>query len=401
MSKVKLVVVVAAFVVFFVACYALLQKLPSVGMEVRRQTASLVPAQESAAGAREKVTDVGGRGATRDLSKIVEAYSRHEELAKIGSTERLDVTTTPARGGGGESEGVQRAPERTPPPTMGIIREWPTGRKRIALTFDDGPHPDFTPKFLALLASKKVRATFFLLGPNAEKHPELVKAIAEAGHEIGNHSWSHPVLNKLTPDKIREELTKTNSTIEQAVGSRPHLMRPPYGSANKKVQEICQELGLRIICWSVDTDDWRKATTAEKMWEIVKKNVRDGAIVLMHDRYDKSLETTAKTIDEFRAQGYEFVTVSELLGLGTSAGAVKAAAPSLSGSVGGSESAARPVQVATVAQEAAPMPQGRASLPVPALVAGSATTTNSVADMPSVDASKITRPPQGGSRRSP
>ncbi len=171
-------------------------------------------------------------------------------------------------------------------------------------------------------------------------------------------------------------------------------MRPPYGSVNKKVEDVADELGLRIICWSIDTDDWRKTTTKEKMVETVKKNARDGAIILMHDRFEKSYETTAEVIDALRAQGFEFVTVGELLGMGplpregsaaavASAGLATPATPSV-----GSQASAPPV----------PSHASPAQLEMPAAVpAGSAATTASAAELPAIAPEKITRPPAAGS----
>ncbi len=327
MSKLRIAVLSVVFVVIFAGSYAILQKLPQFTSTIAPQAASLVPPKEVFTSEERAAQDLGGRGATRDLSKIVESYRQQEQLAKASPLEAADQGTSSANASSARSVA---SPVRTPPPSLKLIREWPTGKKRIALTFDDGPHPELTRRFLALLAEKNVKATFFLLGPNVEKQPDIVREIVAAGHEVGNHSWNHPILSKLSPDKIREELQKTSQAITDASGAQVRLVRPPYGSANKKVQDVCDELGVKIICWSIDTDDWRKQTTKEKMVETIKKNVRDGAIILMHDRFEKSYETTAEVIDALRAQGYEFVTVGELLGFGAQtvhSAAVASAAP--------------------------------------------------------------------------
>jgi peptidoglycan/xylan/chitin deacetylase (PgdA/CDA1 family) len=207
-------------------------------------------------------------------------------------------------------------PVRTPDASHKLIREWPSGRKWVALTFDDGPHPDWTPKFIDLLRSKGVKATFFLIGPNVEKNPEMAKLLLENGFEVGNHTMTHPSFKGKSIDKVREEIGKTNDILKSTLGLQEiTLFRPPYGQAPKPVQDVCQELGLKIITWNIDTDDWRSTTNEDKMTSIVLSQVKDGSIILMHDRTEKAYNTTAKIIDPIRAQGYEFVTISELLGL--------------------------------------------------------------------------------------
>ncbi|MGC8840128.1 MAG: polysaccharide deacetylase family protein [Candidatus Sumerlaeaceae bacterium] len=383
MSKLRILALLSMFVVIFAVSYTVLQKMPQWTSKVAPQAAMLMQPKEAAAGKERTAQDPGGRGATRDLSKVVESYRQQEQLAKAAPVEAADQGTSSASA---LPRSALAAPVRTPPPTLKIIREWPTGKKRVALTFDDGPHPEYTRKFLAMLAEKNVKATFFLLGPNVEKQPDVVREIVAAGHEVGNHSWSHPVLNKLAPEKIREELEKTTRAIAEASGAQVRLVRPPYGSANKKVQDICDSLGARIICWSIDTDDWRKQTTKEKMVETIKRNVRDGAIVLMHDRFDKSYETTAEIIDALRAQGYEFVTVGELLGFGpqpVQASAV-AAAPA-------SQFASSPPAQPTPT----PTPLAVSSVAAPA---GAAALPTSAPEL-RVSPEKITRPPVPSSSR--
>ena len=251
-------------------------------------------------------------------------------------------------------------PIRTPDASHKLIREWPTGRKWVALTFDDGPHPEWTPKFIDLLRSKGVKATFFLIGPNAEKNPELAKLILENGFEVGNHTMTHPSFKGKSIDKVREEIGKTNDILKNTVGlQQVTLFRPPYGQAPKPVQDVCEELGLKIITWNIDTDDWRATTTEDKMTSTVMSNVKDGSIILMHDRTEKAYNTTARIIDPIRAQGYEFVTISELLGLkaaqlvpaGQSAAGAAPAAPAGNAPLP-SPAAAQPAPAATPAAAA-------------------------------------------------
>lgn len=384
-SKLKAVILAVSFCVFFTLAYGAFRLLPLWGNKVGEQVARVTPPKEKKDPAAH-IEDLGGRGTTRDLSKIVGSYRKQDELPKaaVDSAASLGETS----GGAVVRAGVA-APVRTPPPTLKLIREWPTGKKWIALTFDDGPHPEYTPQMLQLLAEKHVRATFFLLGPNVEKNPTIVKEIVDAGHEVGNHSWSHPILSKLQPAKIREELEKTTAAIKEAAGVQVRLMRPPYGSANKKVQDTCDELGLKIICWSIDTDDWRKTTTKEKMVDLIKKGAHDGAIILMHDRHEKALETTREVIDYLRGQGYEFVTVGELLGLGP----MPKTAPTASQAASSPESlSVAPRDVASAAASPSlPAPTGSdlRRLTVPEV----STPSTSTQELPPVSPEKITKAP--------
>lgn len=347
LQKFRVPALIGAFILVFVAGIFFARNLPSVPVVAK----SAVPKAEAIASESPSVLpSPKGVGATRDLSSIVQAYAKREESAKAGPASAAGGVESAQGSTSGRTVAARPAPVRTPPPDLKLIRQWPTGRKWVALTFDDGPHPQYTEQFLDLLKRKNVRATFFLLGPNVKSRPDLVQKIVAEGHEVGNHSWSHPTLSKLSPEKIRAEIENTNEQIREAAGVTVQLMRPPYGSANKKVQDVCDQLGMRIICWSVDTDDWRKTTTQEKMFEIVKKNTSDGAIILMHDRFEKSLKTTEQTIDYLRSQGYEFVTVSELLGLeppkAPSASAVAAATNPQADSPQKAMAAATPVEAA-------------------------------------------------------
>src|SRR4029077_5272098 len=129
----------------------------------------------------------------------------------------------------------------------------------IAMTFDDGPSATLTPKLLDLLATHHIKATFFVIGENVAEHPEIVKRAAREGHEIANHSWSHPNLGKMGDESVRRELQKTDDAIKTAIGVRPTLMRPPYGSITARQKNwIHETFGYRIIIWDVDPLDWKR-----------------------------------------------------------------------------------------------------------------------------------------------
>lgn len=193
------------------------------------------------------------------------------------------------------------------------ISRWPTGQKLVALTYDDGPNPQITPRLLALLREKQVRATFFLLGDSVRAYPSLVEQIADAGMEIGNHSDTHPQFTKLSEQAIRDQLERNQQRILSAApGVAVRVMRPPYGAYNSQVLRIAEQMGYKVILWDVDTNDWRRRTS-QQMIATIMSSARDGSIILMHDRYETTLETTAAVIDGLRAQGFRFVTVSEML----------------------------------------------------------------------------------------
>jgi peptidoglycan/xylan/chitin deacetylase (PgdA/CDA1 family) len=187
----------------------------------------------------------------------------------------------------------------------------------IALTFDDGPSAALTPKLLDLLAARHLKATFFVVGQNAADHPDILKRAVREGHEIANHSWSHPNLGKMSDEAVRRELQKTDDAIVAAIGKRPTLLRPPYGSitANQK-KWIHQEFGYRIIIWDVDPLDWKRPGPSVVTARILKET-KAGSIVLAHDIHPPTIEAMPKTFDQLIEKGFKSVTVTELLGMAT------------------------------------------------------------------------------------
>jgi len=187
----------------------------------------------------------------------------------------------------------------------------------IALTFDDGPNATLTPKLLDLLAARHLKATFFVVGQNAADHPDILKRAVREGHEIANHSWSHPNLGKMSDEAVRRELQKTDDAIAAAIGKRPTLMRPPYGSitANQK-RWIHNEFGYRIIIWDVDPLDWKRPGPSVVTARILKET-KAGSIVLAHDIHPPTIEAMPATFDQLIKKGFKSVTVTELLGMAT------------------------------------------------------------------------------------
>ena len=187
----------------------------------------------------------------------------------------------------------------------------------IAMTFDDGPSAVLTPKLLDLLAAHHIKATFFVIGENVAEHPEIVARAAREGHEIGNHSWSHPNFAKMSDDGVRSQLRRTDDAIKSATGERPTLMRPPYGSITPREKHwINDEFGYRVILWDVDPLDWKRPGPAVVRNRILKET-KPGSIVLSHDIHPGTIEAMPSTFDELEAKGLKFVTVSELLRMAT------------------------------------------------------------------------------------
>src|SRR6266705_3404155 len=187
----------------------------------------------------------------------------------------------------------------------------------IAMTFDDGPSATLTPKLLDLLAAHHIKATFFVIGENVAEHPDIVARAAREGHEIGNHSWSHPNFAKMSDQGVRSQLQRTDDAIKSATGMRPTLLRPPYGSITAREKRwIHDEFGYQIILWDVDPYDWKRPGPAVVRARILKET-RPGSIVLSHDIHPGTIEAMPSTFDELEAKGFKFVTVSELIRMAT------------------------------------------------------------------------------------
>lgn len=180
---------------------------------------------------------------------------------------------------------------------------------KVALTFDDGPHPQYTPQLLDGLAKRNVKATFFITGENAELYPDLVGRMYEEGHLIGNHTYSHLQLNGNNRETFKAELIKTNEIIKGITGEEVVYVRPPYGSWDKKFET---ELNMFPVLWTIDPLDWCTNDTACVINKVVPK-VKENSIILMHDEYASTVTAALEIVDELQKQGYEFVTVEEIL----------------------------------------------------------------------------------------
>lgn len=193
-------------------------------------------------------------------------------------------------------------------------------KKHVALSFDDGPHHLVTPRVLDILAKYNAHATFFVLGNRAGDYPELIRRMIQEGHEVGNHSWSHPRFSDLSQQEIKTQIGKTDQEIAKTVNYDVSLVRPPYGEINDRVQSAVDG---PIVNWSVDTCDW-KSRNPQSILEEVQRQVEDGAIILMHDIYPSTADGLDKVLNWLGEQGYQVVTVGDLLEFSTEANSSKA-----------------------------------------------------------------------------
>ena len=224
-------------------------------------------------------------------NKSTETASVNEPTQK--SVESAQSQTT-------EPEPTQESTEAVQDPTV----------KSVAISFDDGPGATTTPQLLQILKEKNVHATFFVLGENTAQHPDIVKQTAEAGHEIGNHTYDHQDLATLSAQSITEEVTKADTEIKKATGKTPTFVRPPYGSITSVGASVIQQ---PIIEWSVDSEDW-KTRNPDLILQKIQATVYDGAIILFHDIYPETIRAVPQVIDYLQEQGYRITTVGDLLG---------------------------------------------------------------------------------------
>lgn len=181
--------------------------------------------------------------------------------------------------------------------------------KKIALTFDDGPHPRYTEQLLDGLKERNVVATFFVTGENAQNYPNIIRREQEEGHLIGNHTYSHIQLTSGNRETFREELVKTNEILENITGEKVSFVRPPYGSWDKSFEK---ELNMFPVLWNIDPLDWCSHNADCIAAKVVEK-AGDGDIILMHDYYDTSVTAALEVVDVLQKRGFQFVTVEEIL----------------------------------------------------------------------------------------
>ena len=182
-------------------------------------------------------------------------------------------------------------------------------RKAVALTFDDGPSPKTTPVALDLLKKYNAKGTFFMVGYAVEGNEDIIKRVIAEGHQIGNHSWDHPVLTKISLEKAKSQINDTTAALKKASGLDVHIMRPPYGAINGAIQAAVDQ---SFILWDVDTLDWKNRNTASIMKEVRK--AQTGSIILMHDIHQTTIDALPLILQYLTEQGFEMVTIEELMG---------------------------------------------------------------------------------------
>jgi peptidoglycan-N-acetylglucosamine deacetylase len=225
----------------------------------------------------------------------------------------------PAPQSGGTSPATPPATPAPPPAdAQTVYRSGDGSANQVAITFDDGPDVKYTGQILDVLKKNNIKATFFLIGMNAQAHPEMVRRIAAEGHVIGNHTWDHADLPKLGAKQVQSEINQTTDVLNSILGFTPSLMRPPYGSLSPAVTAEVNGMGYKVVNWSVDTRDWA-GTSSGAILSNVEANTRPGSIILMHSaggkggKLDNTVAVLPQIITSLKARGYSFVTVPDLL----------------------------------------------------------------------------------------
>jgi peptidoglycan-N-acetylglucosamine deacetylase len=197
-----------------------------------------------------------------------------------------------------------------------MINEIHTSKKVVAITFDDGPNPVYTPQVLEIFSKAKGKATFFMIGEQMRNHPEVVKLVTDQGHEIGNHTFTHPKLSQLSIHDCLNEIEETEKLIEKMAGRKPVIFRPPYFDYNQDTVSLLQKKRYPMIgALNLEAQDWEQPGV-EHIVQKSREAVKDGSILIFHDGYgdrSQTIEAVQLLVSELTSQGYQLVTVSELL----------------------------------------------------------------------------------------
>jgi len=240
-------------------------------------------------------------------------------LAFLPACSRKIKPQGPSAAAGIARPALNQAPNNTsgslPPGTRISYNSVAVNGPFIAMTFDDGPHASNTPRLLDMLKARNIRATFFTVGSRTVTYPGIMRRIIADGHELANHTWTHPKLSSLSDNAVRSELKRAHSALVN-LGVAPRMYRPPYGAITaRQKQWIMNEFGYPTIQWSVDPEDWRTKSAALTRSRILNQT-RPGAIILVHDIHVSSIDAMPGTLDGLLAKGFRFVKVSELMEMG-------------------------------------------------------------------------------------
>ncbi|MEH7416909.1 polysaccharide deacetylase family protein [Neobacillus drentensis] len=199
-----------------------------------------------------------------------------------------------------------------------MINEISTFKKAVAITFDDGPNPTYTPEVLEIFSEAEGKATFFMIGEQMNLHPDLVKLVAEQGHEIGNHTYSHPKLSEITPADCLTEIEQNEKIIQELIGQTPGVFRPPYLDYNNDTISIVSDKGYSMIgALNLEAQDWEQPGV-EHILTISRNCVRNGSILIFHDGFgdrSQTIQAVKELVSWLISEGYQLLTVSELLKL--------------------------------------------------------------------------------------
>jgi peptidoglycan-N-acetylglucosamine deacetylase len=228
-------------------------------------------------------------------------------LAKVGADFGLHPDTPGAK--------LAAVPVNVPAAMGSPFHSAAIGTPHLALTFDDGPHGKLTPKLLDLLGRRGVKSTFYVIGRNVEAYPDIARRIVAEGHEIANHTWTHPQLSRLSAARVADELRRTHDKVLEVTGVRMTNLRPPYGAFNDSVRRVAFDRhGYDTIMWSVDPLDWKYRNSSRVTRELVK-GAAPGAVLLCHDIHPSTIAAVPPTLDQLLGRGFRFVTVAELMAM--------------------------------------------------------------------------------------
>jgi peptidoglycan/xylan/chitin deacetylase (PgdA/CDA1 family) len=258
----------------------------------------------------------------RGTVHVAEPGDKKDKKSKKKDKDAADMASRTAPYGiGGGSAALGRNPDMTIP--RGSVSGSSVTYSRvninepfIAMTFDDGPHASNTPRLLDMLRQRNIKATFYVIGENARRYPNILRRMINEGHEIGNHTESHAYLTKLSDNGVRKELNSCREAIIAATGVAPVTMRPPYGAISSRQKSwIHQEWGYPSIMWSVDPNDWKRPGPSVVASRLIS-GAGSGGILLAHDIHKGTIDAMPEALDRLLAKGYRFVTVSQLIRLG-------------------------------------------------------------------------------------
>jgi peptidoglycan/xylan/chitin deacetylase (PgdA/CDA1 family) len=197
------------------------------------------------------------------------------------------------------------------PAAVSVLEHGDRSEKWVALTIDDGPHPEYTPRLLKILKQAGVHVTFFVVGMLAEQHPDLIRAEVADGHEVATHTYSHPDLRKLQPDQVKQEMLRGGAAVKRVTGVTPNILRPPYGFYDPYDVRCANALGYTIVLWSLHSGD-SQGLKPEKIYERIRK-AQNGDIILMHDGFGYTPRALPTVLQILKNRGFRLVTIEEML----------------------------------------------------------------------------------------